>query len=420
MQTKLLSQRRWFGLKTFTFVLVVTSGCRPRNQYAPPPPPKVTVARPIEREVANTFDVTGTTVASASVELRARVNGYLKQIAFVDGTYVKKGDLLFVIEQEPFQVALDRAAANIRKAEATLRIAEIEIQRTETLVQRKAATRSDLDNQTASRDTAMADLAAARAALEQAKLDFGYTKIYAPIAGRIGRHMLDVGNLVRAEQSVLATIECLDPMHVYFNVSEADLLRFIRIREEDQMKSVQEDPPDLFMGLSNDVGYPFAGKVDFVDVGADPATGTIMRRAIFPNPKQRILPGLFARIRATVGKPRTRQMVHENAVGYDQQGRYVLVVNDKNIVEYRDVRLGPLVDGLQAIESGIRADDWIIVNGLQRARPGAPVDPEKADMKQWAAAQANGINGKPEAKPQSPNKQDTQTKAERPAEKTAQ
>ncbi|MGH7201800.1 MAG: efflux RND transporter periplasmic adaptor subunit [Planctomycetaceae bacterium] len=353
-------------------------GCQRQNEFVPPPPPEVTVARPVEREVVDTIEFTGTTRSTATVSLRARVNGYLERIAFEDGATVQKGDLLFVIEQAPFETALQAAQAELQKAQATLKLADANLARVTELHRRNVATPSQLDIQKAEQATAAAEVAAAEAAVKQAELDLGYTEIRAPISGRIGRHLVDVGNLIQAEETQLATIESVDPIHVYFHVSERDLLRFMEMVREDQLPDPEKQPPVLNMGLANETGFPHQGHLDYRELGVDPGTGTVLRRGVFPNPDHVLIPGLFVRISAPVGRPEPRLLVEERAIGSDQRGDYLLVVNEKGVVEYRPVELGIAVGGLRVVRDGVSEDDWIVTNGLQRARPGTTVNPQRA------------------------------------------
>jgi len=365
-------------------------GCKPRNTFVPPPPPKVTVALPEQRNIVETMEFTGTTRATARVELRARVNGYLQQIAFPDGAMVKAGDLLFVIEPAPYEAELQAAQAQVQKAEANQQLAVANLARTQRLYEQNAATQQQVDVQKAEQATAEADVATAKAALRQAELNLSYTEIRAPISGRIGRHLVDIGNLVQAEMTPLATIESIDPIHAYFYVSEPDLLRFMQMVRDRRIPDPGVTPPALTLGLANESGFPHHGHLDFRELGVDPGTGTVLRRAVFPNPDSTLIPGLFVRIRAEIGAAVPRLLVEDRAIGADQRGDYVLVVNQENVVEYRPVQLGIALNGRRVIESGISSGDRIVVNGLQRARPGAPVTPEeqKAEPPQTASANA--------------------------------
>jgi RND family efflux transporter MFP subunit len=353
------------------------AGCAPKNEFVPPPPPQVTVAKPVTREVADALEFTGWTEATDAVDLRCRVNGYLEQILFEDGAMVDKGQVLFVIEQAPFEAALAAAQAEVAKAEASLQLEQSEYDRTVPLVQRGATTEADLDVAAAELATAKANLAAAQAALKQAELNLSYTEVRSPIKGRIGRRLVDPGNLVQAEQTLLARVEGYDPIYAYFSVSESDLLRYLALTFDGggSFESMEKDPPKLYLGLANEEGFPREGRFDFSERSLDRQTGTALQRGVFQNDNWTLVPGLFVRIKAPVGSPRPRLLVEERAVSADQRGDYLLVVGDKNIVEYRPVKLGIVTNGLRVVEDGVGPDDLIVVNGLQRARPGAPVAP---------------------------------------------
>jgi RND family efflux transporter MFP subunit len=368
---------RWGFLATLVPLTLCLTGCEEGNQFVPPPPPDVTVATPVERKVADSIDFTGTTQATASVELRPRVSGYLERIEFQDGQMVKEGDPLFVIEQAPFEAELQAARARLQKAEAALQLADANLARTTELFGKKVITQQELDVQKAERATSAADVAVSEADVTQAKLQLGYTELNAPISGRIGRHLVDLGNLVRAEQ-MLAVIESIDPINVYFYVSERELLRFMEMLRANELPDPEANPPVLTLGLANETGFPHKGYLDYRQFGVDSGTGTIERRAVFPNPDTVLVPGLFARIRATIGEPQPRLLVEERALGSDQRGDFLLVVDQDNTVQYRPVKTGITLDGLRVIEQGLNAGDRVVVNGLQRARPGAKVNPNLA------------------------------------------
>jgi RND family efflux transporter MFP subunit len=376
-----------------TFVII---GCGPRNEFISPPPPEVTVALPLERDLAETMEFTGTTRATASVELRARVNGYLERIAFEDGAIVKEGDLLFVIQQAPFKADRDAAEAQLQKAKAELQLADANLARSEKLFEQKAITEQQFDIQKAERAKAAAEVASAEAALKQAQLNLGFTEVKAPFAGKMGRHLVDRGNIVQAEQTILAKIETIDPIYAYFYVSERDLLQFMELRRAGVIPDPEVEPPTLRLGLANEPDFPHIGKLDYLEWGVDPGTGTLLRRGTFPNTGYSMISGMFVRIRAELGKPQKRLLVEERAIGTDQRGDYVLVVNDQNIVEHRPVKLGMASGGMRVIDEGIGSNDWVIVNGLQRARPAAPVTPKRQEM-QTAAAPAKTANGEAQA-----------------------
>ena len=353
------------------------AGCQPRNKFVPPPPAKVTVAKPIERAIADSIEFTGNTKATESVEVRPRINGYLNAVSFEDGTNVEKGALLFEIEPAPFQVELDKANAELKRAEAALQLANADYTRAQELSQRNVIAQADFDTKEAQLATAKAGVESAQAAVKQAQLNLSYTKIRAPITGRIGRHLVDAGNLIYAEQTVLATIECIDPIHAYFNVSERDLLRLATLSANQAPNS---PPPDLELALANESGFPHKGQLDYRELGVSPTTGTAVRRAIFPNPDLTLVPGLFVRVRVQTGDPAPRILLPDRAIATDQRGEYVLVVNEKNVVEERRVALGIAEKGMRVIAEGVSAGDKVVVNGLQRARPGTTVEPQLTEL----------------------------------------
>jgi RND family efflux transporter MFP subunit len=363
----------------------MAGGCVHKNEYVAPPPPEVTVAQPVTEDVTDYLEFTGTTRAVAKVDLRARISGYLKSVEFEDGANVEKGQLLFVIEREPYVHALASEKAKLKKAEAALSLAEAEVKRTEPLVRRGALSQQELDVKLANRTTAQADVGAARAAVDEAEWNLNYTEITAPISGRIERHMVDVGNLVQSQTTLLTTIESIEPIYAYFTVSESEVLSFM---ESKRSNRDPQDEPALALGLTEGDGFPFKGNLDYTELGVDPDTGTQQRRAVFPNKDHMLVPGLFARIRVPLGKPQPQLLVNERAIGADQRGTYVLVVNDKNVVEYRPVELGRVHDGKRVIKHGLSEGEWFVLNGLQRARPGAPVKPTKAEN--VAAEQPSG------------------------------
>jgi RND family efflux transporter MFP subunit len=366
-------------------LLAISCGCRKPNQFVPPPPPEVTVAHPIEKAVTDTIEFVGTTEPTQVVDLRARVNGYLEKVLFKDGSDVQAGQELFLIEQAPYQAVLDAAKAANQRAIASLSLSKSQYRRMEPLRANGVVTQEELDVQAAQVETSQADVAAAEAAVRKAELDLGYTKITAPISGRIGRHMVDIGNLVRAEETQLAIIRVIDPIYAIFDVSENDLLRFMEMRRNDELPDPDKNPPVLHLGLANEDGFPHEGHLDYREMIVH--SGTARRRGIFPNPGWQLIPGMQVRIQAAIGDPKPKLLVEERAIGSDQRGDFLLIVDDKNVVQYRPVKLGIHVGQMRVIESGVQASDSVIVNGLQRARPGAVVQPVPAEANTDSGAQ---------------------------------
>jgi len=392
------------------------TGCEQKNTYVAPPPPKVTVAQPLQQEVIDYLEFTGTTRAFEEVEIRARVAGFLQSMHFTPGTMVEKGDLLFVIDPRQYRASLNAAEAELDSANAQLERADAEFARAEKLFKQQAGSEKNVVQWRGERDMARAAVAMAKAKVERARLDLGYTKVTAPIAGRVGRNLVDVGNLVgEREPTLLTTITSYDPMYVYFSLNERDLLKVVAMyRESIKQKGFDPDTDadikaeiPLFLGLANEEGYPHEGMLDFAESGVDPGTGTLQLRGVFPNPGKAPLlyPGLFTRIRMPIAERENALLVTERAIGADQGGRYLLAVNSENVVEKRLIRMGQLVDGLRVIEEGIRLGDWVVVNGLQRARPGAKVDPEPTDMGLFKASalRAAAQAGRESASPKEPS-----------------
>lgn len=379
------------------------SGCKKPNQFVPPPPPQVEVARALSDDVVDYLEFTGATRATATVSLRARVNGYLQKINFKDGAEVKKGTVLFVIEPAPYVTALASAKANRQKAQASLSLAEADLLRTVPLVKRGALSEAELDTKNANKSTAEADVAAAEAMVTQAELNLSYTQLVAPIDGRISRRLVDVGNLVQAETTILTTIESNDDIYAYFNVSESDVLRLMELHraEPDAKPAAPPAAQQVQLSLLSNGEFPYEGTLDFSELGVDPGTGTQQRRAVFKNADRSLVPGLFVRLRLPIGSPKKSMLVAERAIARDQRGDYLLVVNAKNVVEYRPVHLGTAVGTMRVVADGVKPDEWIVVNGLQRARPGAPVDPQRQEQmaKQPGSTRLASVDKPAAAKP---------------------
>jgi len=376
---------RWVVLA----MLLAIMACGDRNVYAPPPPPQVTVSQPVRQPVTDYLEFTGNTQAINTVQLRARVQGYLEKVFFQDGDQVKKDQMLFLIQPNTYEAKLKQAEAQVLQQKASHDYAGIQVARYTKLVQQKAAAQSDLDNWRFQRDSSQAAIVAAEANRDLAKLDLSYTKVTAPFDGRIDRRLKDPGNLVGAgEFTLLAEVNQIDPIYVYFTINESDLLRVMGKTGRATVQSQRIKVP-LFLGLANEEGYPRQGYLDFAAISLTPTTGTLQLRGVFPNPDFKILPGLFARVRAPiVGPEKTALLVPEAAIGYDQLGSYVLVVDDQNLVQRRSVKIGVQKEERRVIEEGLQGEEWVITNGLLRAIPGRPVTPAKEG--QPAAPAKNG------------------------------
>lgn len=352
------------------------------NEYVEPPPPTVTVARPEVRTVVDYLEFTGTTRAINTVEIRARIQGFLQQVMFEEGALVEEGELLYVIEPDEYQARVNRAQASLEVARTGKALAEATLARMEEAFKTRAISEVDLLESRAQADAAGALVDSALADLEKAQLDLSYTRIHAPISGRVGRSQVDPGNLVGAEEKTLLTVIVqYDPIYAYFDMSERSLLKILGVTAEERAKTgtgrgAADIPVQL--GRAIDEGYPFEGRVNFSEQEVDAATGTFLMRAVFRNPEPiMLLPGLFVRLRLPAEEREGALLVDDRAVGADQSGKFLLVVDEENVVQHRPVQAGALVDGMRVIESGIESDDWVVVNGLLRARPGSTVTPER-------------------------------------------
>lgn len=367
----------WFYTAGLALIvaLVALAGCsKPHAQPAAPAAPPVSVAAALEQEVVETVDFPGRIEAVESVEVRARVNGYLQAVRFRPGAQVRKGDLLFVIDPRPFEAELARAEATLANTRAQLELARTELARQEQLLAERATSRREYDDAAARLRQFDAQIRANQASVESARLSLAYTRITAPVDGRVGKAEITVGNLVQGEvpnSPILTTVVSMNPVYAAFEADEASYLRFVSSRKN----------LSVAIGLATEQGFPHRGRIDFVDNRVDPQSGTVRMRALLDNKDGRFTPGLFARVRlGDMHSPRKAVLVADRAIGTDQSKRFVLVVNGENKAEYREVRVGRVIEGLRVIESGLQAGEVIVVNGLQRVRPGAPVTPQPAQM----------------------------------------
>jgi RND family efflux transporter MFP subunit len=342
------------------------------------PAPAVVVAKPQLQTVTDYYEFTGTTAAIEEVEVRARVQGYLQKLCFVDGSDIRKGDLLFEIEPESFQAKRDQAYALLKSSEAELLRAELDLERVQEAVKTNAVSRQQVTTRKAERDKAQASMMANKAALAEAELNLSYTRIHSPIEGRISKRLVDVGNLVGAsEQTLLATVVKLQPIYVNFDVSEGFLLEKLKENSVGGQSTFR-----FYVGLQNESGYPHEGVLDYVDNTVDAGTGTILLRGQLPNADKKILPGMFVRVKVPVGETAGAVLVDERALATDIGGKYLLLVDQDNRVERRPVQIGRQIGDMRVITSGLTADDTYILKGLQFVFPGMEVSPQFAGAEQ--------------------------------------
>jgi RND family efflux transporter MFP subunit len=365
------------------FCLALTGCGRDPSEAPAAAPTPVTVSYPVERDVTDYADYTARTAAVDSVEVRARVWGYLDKVNFKEGALVKKEDVLFEIDPRIYQAALDQAEGNCASLDARLKRLEADLKRAQRLVGTGAMSQEDYDKIVGDRGEAVASLQASRAALNRAKLDLEYTKVTAPVNGRVGRKIVTEGNLVQsgdqAGGTLLTTIVSVDPMYAYFDVDEQTVLRVRQLIREGKAKSARDVEIPVFLGLANEAGFPHQGTINFVDNQVNPKTGTLRLRGVFPNEGEVLSPGFFARVRVPIGHPYQSLLVTERAIDTDQGQKVLYIVNDKSEVVSRPVRVGALHDGMRVIEDGLKPGERVIVIGLQQVRPGMTVEPKLVD-----------------------------------------
>ena len=348
-----------------------------------PPPVGVNVAEVESRSITQWDDFSGRIEAVETVDLRPRVSGYLDAVHFEEGRKVSQGELLFTIDAREFKAAVDSQKANLTRAKTRVQLAEQELARSQKLIDARAISQEELEQRRGEQQQALADVQAAQAQLARAELDLEFTRIVAPIDGVIGAALIRPGNLVSAGNSVLATLVSVDPVYVTFEGDERIYLRYQQQDRDGERGSSRVTPNPVLVGLADEEGYPHRGVMNFVDNRLDPATGTIRGRATLANPDGRFTPGLFARLRLLGATEQPALLLHEQAVLTDQDRQYVYVVGDDNTAQRRDIVLGPNVEGLRIVESGLGAGDRVIVNGVRKIFfPGAPVIPNPVPMDQ--------------------------------------
>jgi RND family efflux transporter MFP subunit len=368
----------------FGICLGLTGCARAPSEGPAAVPIPITVSYPIERYVTDYADFTARISAVDSVEVRAHVWGYLEKVNFKEGTLVQKGDVLFELDPRPYQAMLNQAKAKVAQDEAQLKFDEAEYQRNLNLVRTGAVSRSDLDKTAAARGVDLANVAADKAMVASRQLDLDYTKVTAPVSGRVSRYVVTVGNLIQSGDqnggTLLTTIVSVDPIYAYYDVDERTVQRVSQLIREGKVKWAQKTEWPVSLGLATEEGFPHQGTVNFVDNQVNPKTGTLRVRGVFPNNDEGLSQGYFARVRVPVGPPHPALLVSERALDTDQGQKILYVVNEKNEVVSRPIRVGALHDGLRAVDDGVKPGQRVIVNGLQQVRPGITVEPNLVDM----------------------------------------
>ena len=360
-------------------------------QAAPPAPPPVTVSQPLLKEVTEWDEYTGQFAAVDYVEIRARVSGYLTEIHFTDGQIVNKGDLLFVIDPRPYEIELQQGQAQLATAEATLDLATRELARAASLREKDFVAQSTYDQRLQTMKTAAASVETGKAAVRQANLDLEFSHVTAPVTGRISQHQVSIGNLVSggstaATPTLLTTIVSLDPIYLNFDMSEAQFLAYERAAANGRLKSNRDKGVPVFVRLTDETQWAREGVLNFVDNQVDRGAGTIRARGIFPNPNFFLTPGQFGRLRLPGSEPYQAILVPDAAVVTDQSSKLLMTVTEDGTVVPKLVRLGPTIDGLRVVRSGLDPKDRVVIDGLVRARPGGKVTPQPGEIKSPATA----------------------------------
>jgi len=374
---------RWLLPAGVLLPVLVLAGCGAKPAD-PPPPPAVTAAAVPEREVTDWDEFTGRLEAVDQVEIRPRVTGYIERVAFAEGKEVRKGEVLFEIDPRPYQAELARAEAQLAEARTGAELAAREVARARRLVAVQAISREEYDARVSAQAQGDASVQAAQAAVRTARLNLDWTQVRAPIAGRVSRAEVTAGNLVLAgppTATLLTTVMSLDPVYVYFDADERTYLKYAGLARDGTRPSSRDARTPIYLGLIDEDGqFPHKGYVDFVDNTVNPETGTIRARAVFSNRDHAFTPGLFARLKLEGSGQYRATLVVDRAVGTDQDKKFVLVLKPDSTVDYRSVQLGRLVDGLRVVTSGLKQGDEVVINGLQRVRPGMKVTPTLAPM----------------------------------------
>ncbi len=376
-------------------VLIATAIAACSSEAAPadamPPAPEVSVATVLSKQVRQWDEFTGRVAAVETVELRPRVSGYIERVAFQEGQEVRKGDLLFVIDQRPYRAALDSAQAGLERARSEARLAQTLDARAQMLIEANAISREEFETRKAATAQGNAGVRAAEAAVAAARLDLQFTQVRSPIDGRAGRAMMTEGNLAQADATLLTTVVSLDPVHVYFESDEQSFLRYSDLARKGE-RTRSSNP--VRVGLANEAGYPHEGVVDFIDNQVDARTGTIRARAVLRNPDRVFTPGLFARVQLQGSGEFKALLIDDKAVLTDQDRKYVYVLGPKNAAMRKDVVLGRMADGLRVVESGLTPQDQVIVHGVQKVFfPGMPVAPKQIVMGSPPSVQVASVAG---------------------------
>ena len=380
------SFRRWRGILAAVPGLLAAAGCSKPAAPPAPPPPTVTISRPVARKIVEHSEYTGRMAAIQNVSVRPRVSGYITEIPFKEGAIVKKDDLLFVIDPRPYQAALDQAVGQLKQAQAQKELNDRNFVRAQSLQATKVSSKEEFDQAATAQNQSVAQVASAQAAVDAAKLNLEFTRITSPIDGRVSREEVTVGNLVANDSTVLTNIVSVDPIYAYADVDERAVLAYQKLEQEGKVKDARDAPVAVAVAVAGEPGFPHQGIIDFVDNQINTATGTLSIRGRFPNADGNLLPGMFIRMQVPTSGEVDALLITDRAVGSDQGQKFVYVLEGDKAAR-RPVTLGPVIDGLRVVTQGLQAQDQVIINGLMKIMPGAPVKAEPGSMEQFASNQ---------------------------------
>jgi membrane fusion protein, multidrug efflux system len=362
------------------------AGCgRPQSAARAFPPANVTVSKPVQKEVVNWSEFTGRTAAVNLVNVTARVSGYIVSIPFKEGDIVHKGDLLYQIDPRPYQDAYDQALGQLKQAQANQQLQDVTFERQQRLQQNNVIAKEDYDTAVSNKSQAAARVISTQAAVNAAKLNLEFTQVTSPIDGRVGRQLVNIGNLVQADSTQLTTIVSVNPIYAYFSMDELAALTYQRLVRDGKLPSHGDGKAPVYLQLQDETGFSHEGTIDFSDNTYDSSTGTLLIRASFPNPDGFLTPGNFVRVRVASSPRYEALLVADRAIGTDQDQSFVYVLDAKNVAQLRHITTGQLADGLRVVKSGLQPDDVVIVNGIIKVRPNNPVKPEQGSMEQFAS-----------------------------------
>ena len=386
-----MDRREFFQAALKTGLVAVAGlgvfGCGQKPASQAPPPPTVTVAKPVKKEIVEWLYFTAQTQAIDTVTITPRVTGYIDNITFKEGDIIDFGDLLFVIDPRPYQAALDQAKGQLEQAQAQEKLNDANLERANDLLAKKVIAKQDYDTTAAQKYVGDAQVVASQAALESAQLNLDFTQIRSPIHGKIGAQLVNRGNLVQANATQLTTIVSIDPIYAYFYVDERSVLRYQESVKAGKMPAAKQATLPVWLQLENEQGYPHAGVIDFINNSFDPSTGTLQLRGRFPNQDGYLLPGAFGSVRVAGSPKYEAVLVADRAIGSDQDQKYVVVVQADGLTKFQKVVLGPIVDGLRVIQSGLQGDETVVVEGIGKVRPNSKVSAEQTDMNKFATEQ---------------------------------